>query len=1007
MFSRTPKIIKLNLTFAEGNKNKGDLVVNNNVNFYLLKSIFKVKQLIRSLTATVLLISFFVPEAVYSQPPTLRFNSIDMEQGLSYGVVRDIVQDDKGMIWIATGYGLNRFDGYDFRVFKHNHDDEYSLPGNDVNTLYKDSKGRIWIGYKDEGLALMSDSGGRFINFTIPGSRSLAHTIIEGPDGDLWIGGEDHQIHRFDLSDSSFSTYRIGDDDPKVQEEWHISPYENDVFDIAKDSEGNFWVSVLNKGLYKWSPQEQKELERFYPDSPYDINKDTPFHTIQSLDMQHDSMLWAGAEASFFSFDLESHEIDFLDKETFPEYPFVIDILAEENGMIWLATMNDGLCRYNSETGEWDFFQSHPYFDEGINMNTIFTLFKDQSGLIWAGTNGKGVNTLSTLKSFWLYPDIPSIKHGLLNRSVRAVTEDHQGNFWFASYTGVDRLSPEKDELQSFPFINPEGGYFYNPNSYSLLEDSEERMWMGSEGSGLFRILPEEGRLVQTDLERHHIFDLEEGPEGNIWLATNGGLFKYDPVLEEVTEFLAGADERIKFINSITASKRGGVFWLAANGGIIRFNTSSGEYTVFNTATVKLDEFPAEHINSVYEGAEDSLWLNTKGNGLCLLLLDRANNPESVSCYKAEDGLSSDLTYGFLTDKEDNFWISTSDGISKFNPGEGAFKNFNKADGLQAAKFNAGAFYETNDGEFFFGGVNGFSSFYPEDIQINTYVPPLILSDIRVNNLPAYQESLPGSPDKLTFSYQDNPVVLTFASLDFHAPERNQYAYKIEGTYDGWVDLGNTREIMLTQLPPGSYSLKVRSSNNDGVWNDEGLEIDIAITAPFYRKASFYQAVGLILILILMVLSVVFYQKIQFLQNVVRFLNIKRLSKEKQEEQKNGINEQLRHKKLFDKIEKVVQEETLYQRSNLSIKELAHKLNTNELYISRAINECSGMNFNHYINNFRINAAKELLMKTGNEKLTISEVGDAVGFSSPSTFSRAFNSYTGLTPSQFRKLQDE
>lgn len=480
----------------------------------------------------VLMGMLFVSFSGMAEVETLHFNSLDLEDGLSQGSVYDIIRDHQGFLWIATKNGLNRYDGYEFKKFHYDPDKATSIPESSVKSLYEDSENRLWIGFESRGFASYDNNTGQFAHFPFPEAEdkiNAVFSIAEGPQGNLWLGSTEGRMLKFNPSDSTFKKFQY-----KTSNKESIQTLgKQRVKAIEQDKNDHLWFSVAYNGLFEFDPIEQ-EILNAYNQSERDRQR---FDYIESITAD-DDRLWIGTKGEIIQKDLDKERFDHYD--VFEEEDFFITSIHSEYkkyGELWASCLNTGLIRFRPGENQIRFHQNAPQKGLGLNLTSLNVVYKDTSSIFWLGTNGRGVNWFSGQKKFSSYNGLPSEKHGQLNPSTRGMTEDHEGNIWIGSYTGLDKYDPSSGKVKGFPFEDSQ--YPYNSNIFSVFEDSKNRLWMGSEGGGLYRVDRDSEAIIHVERTvGKHIYGINEGPEGHIWLGTGDGFLRYDPESEEIKRFL-------------------------------------------------------------------------------------------------------------------------------------------------------------------------------------------------------------------------------------------------------------------------------------------------------------------------------------------------------------------------------------------------------------------------------------------------------------------------------------
>lgn len=810
---------------------------------------------------SILVLYFALAALISAQENHIRFEHISSEQGLSQSVVYCILQDRKGAMWFGTPDGLFRFDGYSFEEFRNKQKDSSSLPANIVPVIYEDSLGNLWIGTWDGGLSRFDREEETFVH--LPYLNSL---------------------------------------DPNP------GPDVNDILTIHEDSSGAIWVGTWG-GLLRFDP---KKLiwNRFVhkPGIPGTLSNSR----IRSFCQDHSGIMWIGTEGGGLNrFNPKTGEFSYFlhrpnDEDSLSNNR-VYAILEDSNGNLWVGTMGGGLDRLDRKTNRFIHYRHHPEKPGSLSGNIIRTIFEDSKGTLWIGTTKGGLNKLKTLSegTFVHYLHQPNNPHSLSNNIVRCIMEDDSGCIWIGTFGGgINRIDPK---LQQFVHITGSPNNWSRNNVSCLVEDKHGILWIGTFGNGLNWYNPgteksgfykhssiDPGSLSSDDVETiyedkegglwfgtlrgginrlnrdtgtfthnkyipgsnkgpssNNVYYFCEDQDKNLWIATREGLNLFRPGKNDFVYYKneprnpkSISGNRVTFIHPDREHEE--ILWVGIyNRGIDRFNRYTGNFEHYPHDPDNSNSLSHDWVHSIYISphSPEILWVGTFGGGL-----NQFNKKtKQWNVYTVEDGLSNNSIYGILEDKNRNLWMSTNKGLSRFNPETGEFTNYYVEDGLQDNEFNGGAFLKGRDGRLYFGGINGYNVFIPEKIEKNSYIPPVVITDFKVLNRDFPLEKSILAKEKITLSYKD-VFTFKFAALNYTATAKNRYAYKLEGLKDKWIQLNHKRDITFTALSPGEYVFRVKGSNNDGVWNEDGTSIKIIITSPFYSTWWFRVIVFLLLI---------------------------------------------------------------------------------------------------------------------------------------------------------------
>ena len=740
---------------------------------------------------------------------SIDFNHITIEDGLSQSNVTCIFQDSQGFMWFGTQDGLNRFDGYDIKVFKNDPADTNSLINNFIFSIYEDTAGILYVENQTGGFQQYNPLTESFTRMA-KNSVNLLHAKIstvgayyQDSSGIEWTGGLSRPtgLVKHDPGTGKNIVYKYDPSDPS-------SLSSDKVYSIYRDRSGNLWVGTAN-GLDKLNEKTGKFIH-------YRNNLDDPF----SLS---DNWVWP--------------------------------IYEDSKGYLWVGTFK-GLNRFDPQTKSFIHFTNDPSNPKSISDNFIFSIYEDRGGTMWVGTSIGGVNYFNESTEFFHhFSHEPDNKNSLSDDYVLSMCVDNNGTYWIGTMKGgLNSFNYSKNLFKNYIF-NPSDKNSISSNSIqTLFVDKSGILWIGTFSSGLDAFDPSTSTFKHyknnpsdpSSISDDQIYALTEDNQGFLWIGTyDGGLNKFDPATGKVIRYIhKDNDENTISSNSVwaVALDNAGKIWLGTfGGGVNILNPNNNKVTHLQNIPGDTTSLPDDHVLRIFIDKQNDVWVGTtKG-------LSRYNPAsKDFKNYSEKDGLSNDNVYGILQDNSGDLWISTNKGLSRFNPEEESFKNYYYQDGLQGNEFNANAFAKDDKtGRLLFGGLNGFNVFNPEKIKDNGYIPPIAFTGyVRYNTddeegKPIVEKGI-SVRDSLFLTYKDNILNLQFAALSYFNNSKNQYKYKLEGFNKNWIQLGTNHSVTFTNLSPGKYNLKVIGSNNDGLWNDEGANLFLEVTPPWWRTRTAY-----------------------------------------------------------------------------------------------------------------------------------------------------------------------
>ncbi len=854
-----------------------------------------------------------VSSAGTSQTQNLKFDHLSVKQGLSQGNVLDIHQDRLGFIWIGTEDGLNMYDGYTFTVFRNDPTDSFSISNNFIHCIAEDAKGNLWIGTQG-GLNVYTRESNRFERFVHHenSSSSLSNDdvmdILVDSNNNIWAGTEDG-LNLYDSKTKTFKRFFHRVNEP-------TSLAHSTVRAILEDSSKRIWIGTLN-GLSLLN-KDGSTFTNFYhhPDNPTGLSS----NRITSIFEDKNHGLWVGTFNGGLNkmISVSGRFIHYEQRENDPKSlanDYILSLSEDANGNLWVAT-DGALSRLNKDQ-TFTNLRPIPGNENSLGGSTVTKVMFDKNDRIWVATRPGGVDVYDKHKyGFIHYKHNIFDRNSLSNNTVTVFEEDNHGNFWI----GTDGGSLNYYDRQSSTFTVING--FTNKKILAVEKDARGGLWVGMWKGGLNYFDPVTKRIKRyrhdptklNSLSDDNIFHLLKDRKGNIWIATWGnGINRYNAATDDFTRFTHDPDNP----NSIGYSgaqylfeDSEGKIWIGMEQqGLEMLDPSTNIFTHYINSE-KEGSLSNNYVSAVYEDSKKRLWAGTHGGGLNLF--DR--KLKTFKAYRQKDGLPNDGIVGILEDSRHNLWISTNKGLSRFNPEKGTFKNFKENDGLQGDQFNRWAATRLSTGEFLFGGTNGFNLFHPDSIKDNTFKPPVFITGFELFNKPVSigeKEILKKNiilTKEIQLSYSQNMFSFEFSALNYRQPEKNQYAYKLEGFDKEWNYIGTKRTAMYTNLDPGSkYIFRVIASNNDGVWNEEGASIKIIVAPPYWQTLWFRGLIVLsiaacIYVFIKVRIKAIKRQKVQ-LEELVRMQTAEVVAQketlEAQAENMQTLNDQLQEQTHF------------------------------------------------------------------------------------------------------------
>ncbi len=791
----------------------------------------------------------------------IRFDRLSLEQGLSQADVHAVLQDRRGFMWFGTQDGLNRFDGYRFEVWRQDPNDRESLSHNWAYALLEDHAGNLWIGTLGGGLNRWHPESRSFSHFRSDPSNPTSlssdriRVLFEDSRQRFWIGTEGGGLNRFDPESGTFQRFLHNPAEPD-------SLGDNRVLGIHEDANGILWVGTDGGGLNRFDPESGAFSSYLRTaDNPRGISA----RRVRAVLEEPAGVLWIGTyEEGLYRYHLESDRVERFANDVRDPSSLSSDrvrsIYRDPQGSIWIAT-DDGLNLWNPESQSFTRFVNSPGDPNSLSQNRVLSIYQDRGGVLWVGVQGGGLNKWNIRSGFFTtYRNDPADPHSLSSNVITSLAEEPDGTIWVGTYQGLNRRDPKTGRFTSLRHDPYKPGSLKDDRVMSLLVDSKQVLWAGTYEGGLHRYDRTTGRFEQfvhdpTDphsISGNGITVIRESRDGYLWIGTLDGLNRFDRRTGQFVSYQKDPGNPTSLSGNrvlVVYEDRDGGLWVGTDSdGLNRFDRFSGAFTHYRHDPRNQRSLSSDSIMSLHEDRSGVLWVGTQ-NGLNRWdPAARAAFQGVFKRYTEADGLPNSAIWGILEDDSGNLWLSTNKGISRFDPRRETFKNFDASHGLQSNEFNSGAYFQGASGRMLFGGNQGFNSFLPERIQDNSYVPPLVLTGFLKFNKPVDLGRMVSDIDLIELDFTDRLVTFEFAALDFTAPEKNQYAYKLDGFDPDWIELGNLRRATYTNLSAGNFTLLVKGANNDGVWSEPTQLAQVVVIPPPWRSWWAYSLYALCLV---------------------------------------------------------------------------------------------------------------------------------------------------------------
>jgi len=800
-----------------------------------------------------------------------KLQRISINEGLSQSTVHAILQDEEGFMWFGTHDGLNKYNGYEFEYYKNSFTDSNSISSNKITALAEDQEGNIWIG-TNRGLNKFDKKTQQFTRYSHlkNDKNTIASNIIRAiyidSDDELWIATA-KGLNKFTIATEEFQLYTTQNSDLT----------DNTVVCMTEDTTGNIWVGTFN-GLNVLDKTTGAIKQYFKGSVALKSNKITSLYLDSNSDVWIASYNGGISKYLYSTNEFIQYDTSVLGKEVSSDH---VGIMTEgEEGGIWMGTWGNGVIKIDKNMDRVIHYVNSSNEVNSLSYNTVYSVYSGTNNLLWIGTFGGGVNKLNLNKQkFKTIKNNPNNSNSINHNSIREIYKDQDNILWIGTYGGLNKYDLAKNNFTHYSDNNGLG------NVYAITQDmsDENILWIGNEGVGLYEFKKDTEEFIKITLPINEVFSILDNEDGYLYLGTRVGIIQYHKKTEKIIVFKSNDEynalESVNEIYNYLYKDNSGTLWIASNLALYQFNIQTKQFKKYQHDPLNKKSISHSSIRSIYEDSKNRLWVATNGRGLNLM--DRKT--ETFTSYTVADGLPNNVVYGILEDKNENLWLSTNKGLSMFNVSLKTFKNYTVDHGLQSNEFNTNSFYKSTDGELFFGGIDGLNSFYPESIMDESFMPPIVLTSFKI-----FDKAQQITIDKIVLNHSDDFISFEFAALDFSVPERNQYAYKLEGFNNKWIYAGNRRYVSYTNLKPGNYVFRVKGTNGDGVWSDKQLAIPIIVSPPFWGTWWFYVVSFLMLVLVV------------FLFIKVRINQIQLKSKEqffrKQNEEKILMMQEIHHR---------------------------------------------------------------------------------------------------------------
>ena len=782
------------------------------------------------------------------------FDHITTEQGLPTDAVESVFEDRGGFMWFGTQGGLCRYDGYSMVVYKSDALDSTSISDNFTlsGRHLDDRRGKTILIACRNGLNAYSIATGRFTRFAADSTNPIAlidnyiTALCQDQAGRLWVGTA-NGLNEMIVDSGGHVTFLRHLYDARDT----TSLFQRTIFALCEGDDGVIWIGTSH-GLGRFDTRTNQFTRVSL------ANKDAPDQSanrIQAMSKDNNGILWVGTRGGVIRYDPNTRSTRQMRHD--PENPYspssntVIALALDGDGILWVGTADAGLNALDTQTGQCIRFAHNPTNPGGLSDNSVKDVYRDSRGSIWVATNSGGINKYERAKRQCArIRKEPGNPGGLSCDNIWQMVEDRQGSVWIGTSEGLNVYDRRTGTFSHYVHDPLNERSLSHPFAFSVFNDVDGSIWVGG-AEGLTRIDPQKGSITRhynEPLPPHNnaqnaISGIHRDPNGTLWVATGAGP-KIVNLREKRFDFFVYRG----YTTQVLGDRDRRTLWVASDGdGLVKIDLKTRQVKLFSNnphdprsishnSVIALCEDPAE--------PERILWLVTYGGGLNRF--DKSAG--TFTRFTQTDGLADNGFVSMAFDGHGNLWLGGA-GLTRFDPKSGVFRNYDRGDGIAAAEANMHSLLRISTGEIFVGTPKGLTIFHPDSLRDNTHIPPIVLTDFKITN----KSVLPGEPHspltetitetrEIVLSYLDNMISFEFAALDYVMPEKNRYAYKLEGFDRDWIRSGYVRTATYTNLDPGQYIFRVKGSNNDGVWNERGTSLSIIVTPPWWKTTWAYLA---------------------------------------------------------------------------------------------------------------------------------------------------------------------
>jgi len=812
----------------------------------------KAAQLSTLRTILVLLMMLFSNVVSSDTYPSLRFEIPRIDGELSKEVVNSAIIDNSGFLWFCTDDGLVRYDGYTTKRYRHDPNNAQSISTNSTRIIIQGSGNFLWVGSIHGGVNLFNPESETFTRYlTTELIDSVVRNLFLDSNGMLWVSTDSNGVFGLNLS---------------TKEVTHLKPNRDlshqTIFEVLEDirplEKGNLWIATA--GGLDYFDRSKNKITHFISEPANHSTLDDSF--ILDLFYDKSDKLWVVTVKGLNEYIPESKSfrrhklagnVYGLTEGTEP-----VSIYQDKTSKFWISSLNGGIYQFNPDTNTVQSYKHSPYYEFSLRNDGLFlnSLFEDGLGGMWLLTD-KGVNRLNTNAfAFRNYRHEPGNSDTISSNNISQIYEDRTKQLWIATDAGLNYYDRRDKKFRSIKHDTNDSTSINDNRVLSVLVDKDQSLWVGTH-TGLNRRSKNESAFYRFNIKSDNapglsdssIISLLEDSKGNIWIGTANRLLKYNKKTKNFKSYLSDSknprslSQPTIFSMYEDTQKR---LWFGTGQGFNLYNAETDDFTAF-TYEPNTNSLNGTVVYTITQSKNGHLWLGTESSGLNRFDIENNN----FKHYGKKDGLASNQIFGIIEDNNNMLWISTAEGLSRFDPSSETFYNFYPEDGVQMQGFRPFASVVRDNGEIVLGGNDGIDRFFPDELKISLTHPPVVITDFfvlnqKVNplnsttveaadvvNKSLYLKKSISYTKELTLTHKESLFSFEFAALDYLRPNKNQYAYKMEGLDEDWIHTpASKRFATYMNVPPGEYTFRVKGSNKNGVWNEEGKSMKVIILPP-------------------------------------------------------------------------------------------------------------------------------------------------------------------------------